>query len=204
MPAWKDVPPELIAECRYLYEETLTPTHEIGARMGLSRTAFYLRVQRWNWQPRRYRHSLAEDFSIASKPDAQSTLQGTMAVSPMDEAAADKVSPEQRPPVATRVSEIVHGQLDLIACIQKQAWPAQPAQAERSARIAALINRSVVEIIAATKSDDEASSDEADDDALPSDPDELRRELAQRIRQFIADRRSSGRGIPDESRGEEA
>src|SRR3990172_4882021 len=119
-----------------------------------------------------------------------------MAVSPMDEAAADKISPEQRPPVATRVSEIVHGQLDLIACIQKQAWPAQPAQAERSARIAALINRSVVEIIAATKSDDEASSDEADDDALPSDLDELRRELAQRIRQFIEDRRSSGRGIP--------
>ncbi len=35
MPARKHVAPELIAEGKYLYEQTLVPTDEIGARMGL-------------------------------------------------------------------------------------------------------------------------------------------------------------------------
>ena len=59
MPARKQVAPERIAEGKFLYEQTLTPTAEIGKRMGLSRTAFYMRVKEWGWTQRRYSHGLA-------------------------------------------------------------------------------------------------------------------------------------------------
>ena len=40
MVARKVVSPELLAEGKSLYEETLTPVHEIWTRMGLSRRVF--------------------------------------------------------------------------------------------------------------------------------------------------------------------
>jgi len=68
MPARIEVAPELIAEGKHLYEETLIPTDEIGARMGLSRSAFYLRVKEWKWKRRRYSTGIAEDAAKTSEP----------------------------------------------------------------------------------------------------------------------------------------
>ena len=68
MPAWKQVAPELIAEGKYLYEQTLMPTDEIGARMGLSRSAFYLRVKEWKWKRRRYSSGEVDDAAAPRAP----------------------------------------------------------------------------------------------------------------------------------------
>ena len=54
MPPRIDLPPELLAEGKYLYEETLTPISEICRRMGFSRSAFYVRRDEGGWVRRRY------------------------------------------------------------------------------------------------------------------------------------------------------
>ncbi|MBI2715240.1 MAG: hypothetical protein HYX37_12425 [Rhizobiales bacterium] len=197
MPAWKDVPPELIAECKYLYEETLTPTHEIGAKMGLSRSAFYLRVRDWNWQSRRYRRGLVEDVGAPANTGLHFPPQTEMAESSVQAEAVQDGAPEARPVLAVRISKAVHQQIDLIDCIQKLAWPSHSAQAERSARIVAIVNKSLIEIAATTKSDKETPQDAADDDPVPRDIDEFRNELARRIRGLIEARRVGGGGGDD-------
>jgi hypothetical protein len=70
MPAKTHVAPELIAEGKYLYENTLMPIHKIGAKMGLSRTAFYLRVKEWGWTPRRYSSGGASEAQFAAPETA--------------------------------------------------------------------------------------------------------------------------------------
>jgi len=53
MVAKKQFAPELIAEAKRLYEQTLAPVRDIAAMLGLSRTAFHKRVKEWTWRGRR-------------------------------------------------------------------------------------------------------------------------------------------------------
>jgi hypothetical protein len=50
----KEIAPELMAQGRQLYENTLTPTRDIAAKMGLSRTTLDARIAEWKWQRRQY------------------------------------------------------------------------------------------------------------------------------------------------------
>ena len=44
-----EIAPELVAEGRRLYEQTLTPMHYIAAMMGISRRTLENRIREWNW-----------------------------------------------------------------------------------------------------------------------------------------------------------
>jgi len=170
MPARIEVAPELIAEGKQLYEETLLPTDEIGARMGLSRSAFYLRVKEWKWKRRRYSTGIAEDAAKTSAPPAAPDTSAT---------------PPAEPPLtfAERLQRVLDGELAVIERTLKVMGPANNAEAERTARILAAISRTVQEI--QTTAEGQMSSDDADDDAVPGDIDEFRETLARRIRGFI-------------------
>ena len=50
----KEIAPELMAQGRQLYENTLTPTRDIATKMGLSRTTLDNRIAEWKWQRRKY------------------------------------------------------------------------------------------------------------------------------------------------------
>jgi AcrR family transcriptional regulator len=181
MPARIEIAPELIAEGKYLYEETLTPTDEIGARMGLSRSAFYLRVKEWKWKRRRYSSGIAGDAAVPSTPVAV--------------ARDTSATPPAEPPLAfaERLRRVLDGELAVIERTLKVLGPASNAEAERTTRILAAISRTVQEIQASAEG--QASSDETDDDAVPGDIDEFREALARRLQGFIDARRGrSGSG----------
>ena len=187
MPARIEVAPELIAEGKYLYEETLIPTDEIGARMGLSRSAFYLRVKEWKWKRRRYSTGIAEDAVKASVPPAMPDTSAT---------------PPAEPPLAfaERLQRVLDGELAVIERTLKVLGPASNAEAERTTRILAAISRTVQEIQASAEG--QTSSDEADDDAVPGDIDEFRETLARRIRGFIEARTGNAGGGDGGSAGD--
>jgi hypothetical protein len=178
MSARKDVAPELIAEGKYLYENTLMPIHKIGAKMGLSRTAFYMRVREWGWTPRRYSWSEAGAMRFAV-PEAEATPAP-------DESAKDL-------PFAQRLQRVLDGELAVIERTLKVMGPASNAEAERTARILAAISRTVQEI--QTSAEGQTLSDDTDDDDVPGDIDEFREELARRIHALVdAEQRRTGEG----------
>ncbi|MDO8877388.1 MAG: hypothetical protein Q8M24_21625 [Pseudolabrys sp.] len=210
MPPRKQVAPERIAEGKYLYEETLTPTDEIGKRMGLSRSAFYLRVKEWGWTQRRYSHGLGEENAapILPPPPPAVVLPAADAEPPAaapetTSVAAPSEEPSDEPAGAfelrarnyARACAAVGRQIAIIEGIQTTLMPVQPPQAERSARVLATLNRTLLEITEATKPESVDADDADDDDAIPQDIDEFREQLARRIRGLVdAERREQGPG----------
>jgi hypothetical protein len=200
MPPRKQVAPERIAEGKFLYEETLTPTDEIGKRMGLSRSAFYLRVKEWGWKQRRYSHGLGDDAGAPILPQPPPVVVNPPVL--RDEFAslgAANCEPadafDVRARNYARVCAAVGRQIAIIEGIQATLMPTQPAQAERSARVLALLNKSLLEIAETTKPDTNAEIDDADDDTIPGDIDEFRRQLARRISGLVdVARRHEGLG----------
>jgi len=191
MPARKHVAPELIAEGKYLYEETLTPTDEIGARMGLSRSAFYLRVKEWKWKRRRYSSGGIEAGQAAA---VSATAASAPVIAPE---AAEKLPAD--PPVAfsERLRRVIDAQMQVAERTLKVLGPASSAEAERTSRILALVSRTVQEITATAQG--RLPADETDNDAVPIDIDEFRNELARRIRSFVDARRNRSGGVRNDA-----
>jgi len=187
MPARIEVAPELIAEGKYLYEETLMPTDEIGARMGLSRSAFYLRVKEWKWKRRRYSSGIAGDTALPSVPVA---------------AAPTPDEPAECLPFAQRLQRVLDGELAVIERTLKVLGPASNAEAERTTRILAAISRTVQEIQATAEG--QTPADETDDDAVPGDIDEFRETLARRINALVdAEQGRTGESVDTDRAGNE-
>lgn len=201
MPARKHVAPDLIAEGKYLYEQTLVPTDEIGARMGLSRSAFYLRVKEWGWQTRRYSSGLVEDALAVPVNVAAPAVETGEADAEARLPVVVKVTRDSRAALYARVYRAAEAQMDTLERVQKSLQPTQPAQAERTARVTATLNKTLLEIAALARPDEGAPPDEADDDPVPRDIDEFRRELARRIRGFVESRRNRAAGFSSESEG---
>jgi hypothetical protein len=201
MAARKEIAPELLAEGKYLYEHTLTSVEEIAARMEISRSTLYVRLRAWGWQRRRYSPSAAADgdrraesncaAAVASRGPAEE-----MYVEP-DRSSADDASPvtvEKRAALFARAFRAAELQMDSIETAMKQLC-ATPAPFERTARALAMLNRSLRDILTLTKADEMTPADEADDDAIPRDMDEFRRELARRIQQLVdVERRRESEG----------
>ena len=194
MPARKQVAPELIAEGKYLYEETLTPTDQIGARMGLSRSAFYLRVKELKWQRRRYSSEIADD-SGKNLPaiGAAAVVQNIPATGETALDEAKPILPEQRAELYARIYRASLLQMDSIEAVQRTLRPTQAAQSERTVRIAAAINKMLIEIAALNKSNEMTPANETTDEPVSRNIDEFRNELARRIRGIIEAQRAERR-----------
>lgn len=196
MPAKKHVAPELIAEGKFLYEETLTSTDDIGARMGLSRSAFYLRVKEWKWKRRRYSSGISEDSGEPILPAAGATplAENIAQISATAPAITGSITPARRAALYARLYRAAELQMDTVECVQQTLRPTHAAQSERTVRIMAAVNKTLLEIAAITNPDKAAPSDEADDDPIPRDIDEIRNELARRIHALI-DAQSGVEGV---------
>jgi len=193
MPARIDLPPEVLAEGRYLYEDTLTPISEICRKMGVSRCAFYARRDEGAWVRRRY-SSIAGNAGLPPAPNP----------APEDPPAENGGSnsatanpPRREPPLALaiRVYDAVQRQMDTIETIQKTLRPTQEIQSERTVRILSALNRALREIAMIAKTDQTTFADAADTDPVPNDLDQFRRELARRIEGLVdAERGGAGEG----------
>lgn len=195
------IAPELIAEGKRLYEQTLTSMADIAALLGISTRTLENRAREWNWRPRRTSgrpvellHAMRGAALAASTDPAQ------------QETNSEPVSPQRRTAIAERIQDVVERHLAAVEKVLAVLGPDEPAEAERTARTLAGLSRTLREV-AALNQPEQAPPDETDDDSLPSDIDAFRNELARRINALIdARERDAGGGAdrtgaePDEGR----
>lgn len=182
MPPRKEIAPELAAQARQLYEQTLTPVYEIGAHMGVSRSVFYARVKEWGWTRRRY--STGDD----GLPGVSADLGGADAAETATAAPDAPITPERRAALRARLFRAAELTMTAIERMLRTLNPNDVAQSERTARITATLNRSLREV-ATIVTPDAVSTDDSARDQVPRDIDELRSELARRINAFVDSRR---------------
>jgi hypothetical protein len=107
------------------------------------------------------------------------------------------VSPQQRHALALGIHASVQNHLAAVQRVLDVLRPADHAEAESTARTLAALSQSLRDVAALNVSNPVTTPDEADDDPIPRDIDEFRRELARRIRGFIEARSAGAAGIPD-------
>ena len=193
MVAKKEIAPELLAEARRLYEQTLAPVGDIADMIGLSRSALYERVREGGWRSRR----AGPTFSVTrAVSDGMRAPRAATAARAHDEAVAETaepVTPQERMAIARRIMNTVEREMDAIERILVTITPADQLEAEHGARTLASLSRTLREIAALNKPDDETPQDDADaDDEFPQDIDEFREELARRINELVDARRQRG------------
>lgn len=140
MPARIEIAPELLAEGRDLYENSLTSVEEIAARMKISRSTLYARMREGNWQRRRYSPSAAADaapVAATAVPGHASAVADGPSVEEKryepDQMPADEVTIEKRAALFARAFRAAELQMDSIEAAMKQLC-ATPAPFERTAR----------------------------------------------------------------------
>ena len=187
------IAPERIADGKRLYELTLTPVPDIAAMMGISRKTLERRVREWGWTPRSAPR-FATDRALAVMASTDAVVNAGPPA-----AACNPVSPEARSALAARIHGIVEQGLDAVERVLTKVGPADEGGAERSARTLAAVTRTLHEMAAFTKPDEVTPPYDADDDdPVPRDIEEFRRELARRIRGFIEARRNGASRLRDE------
>lgn len=116
----------------------------------------------------------ARASSRARKP-APSSSSGDAAIEP------PPTAPET---LARRVQLVVERELDAIETVLNAIGPADPTEAERAARTLASLARALKEVMRLTAPEESCDAD--DEDPIPRDLDEFRRELARRLEALAA------------------
>ncbi len=197
----KTFTPEQIDAARRLYENHRTAVDDVAASLGITRGTLKSRIEEWGWPERR-----------ACAPARPATKTGRSRKAPPArrrrvtlEAAQKKPRAQPRPPspsiapprttpeaLAARVQRVVERELDAIDSVLSVLGVADSADAERSARTLASLARALTEVMRLTAP--EQTPDPDDDDAMPRDLDEFRRELARRIEALAADAEAAAPG----------
>jgi hypothetical protein len=213
----KDIPPALVKQLRYEYEETNTPVDELAARAGMTRKPFYKRVHERGWSMRFPGRGGANHSSplstfegkgeAAAKARCRKPSPGPARLDSAQSDSAKADSPERKaadanppapatlaaPPLdrsalAARIQRSIERELDAIERVLDLLQPQNGNEAERAARTLAALARTLREV--ATLDSDPAAEADPDDDAGPRDMDEFRRDLARQIESIIAERES--------------
>jgi hypothetical protein len=192
------IAPERIADGKRLYEMTLTPVPDIAAMMGISRKTLERRIHEWGWTLRSAPRLATERVLAAMAPT------GAVVNAEPKAAVAVSLSPVTRTALAARIHGIVEQGLDAVERVLSKVGPADESGAKRSARTLAAVARTLQEMAALTKPEAEVMppDDADDDDPIPRDINEFRRELARRIRGFIEARRLGAGRILDQRESE--
>ncbi len=199
----KQLAPELLTEAKRLYEQTLAPVDDIAGMLGLSRSNFYKRVREGGWRGRRAKIGTFQ-FARALSGSAVVAMTAEPAEQPRAEFVVngDPPSPQQRMALALRIQRVVEHEMDAVERIVKNITPSDQIEAEHGARTLASVARTLREIQALNRAENETQPDAADDDPIPRDINEFRRELARRIRGFIEARRPGADRISDQRESE--
>ena len=124
---------------------------------------------------------------VAKKAIAPELLAEAKRLEPAGAAATD-ITQQQRLAIAQRIMTTVEREMDAIERILQTITPADPLEAEHGARTLASLSRTLRDIAALNRPDEETPHDDTDDDddPVPDDIDEFRNELARRIEALIA------------------
>lgn len=194
----RSVSPEALEEARRLYERTNVPVQQVADLLGISKSTFNLRRQRWGWTPRMARipgaaapradltpqdltsqDLLTDDPPVAGPPPVTGTLGA---------AAPAEAAPASRGDLINRLVRRIEGEiaaLERLVALAGLAVAARPeasqADSERAARTLAILVRSLRELAALDREQPDGSDDDADRDA-----DAFRRELGRTLERVLA------------------
>lgn len=191
-----EIAPEVVAEGKRLYEQTLTPLRDVSAMMGISRRTLENRIREWNWTRRR---------TPAHPIDLHHAMRGAIIAAATQEGATGgeslaAVTPQQKFALALRIQEGVEQGLAAVKRVLDKIDPAKPDETERSARALANISHTLRELAAIVQPEPVTPpAHETNNDPVPRDIDEFREALAIRIEAFVAARRAADDGgvLPD-------
>lgn len=187
-----EIPPELKAEGRRLYEQTATPLAEIAAMMGISRDTLRNRIREWSWTRRHH---------PSSKLDLVKAVRGAAAAAVTAPKRPGQpplpLTPERRAELAARIVDIVDEQMNAVRRVLATVNPKDQAEGEHGTRMLASLAVTLRESAAILHLDQMTAPDAADDDPVPRDIDEFRNELARRIRGFIEAERNRDGEVSD-------
>jgi hypothetical protein len=198
---------ETIAAARRLYDEEASSLDDVAALLGIARTTLKARIKEWDWPARRA--AGAQSFGEARaagkrggkphasprRPQAASTPQPKRP-RPRTHPQVDVQAQGREPNVATektqatpealaqRIQRVVERQLAAIDRVLGAIGASDSAEAERSARTLASLARALKEVMRLTAPEEARDAD--DDDPMPRDLDDFRRELARRLEALAA------------------
>jgi hypothetical protein len=185
----KPLTAELIAEARRLYERTNVPVADICLMLGIGSPTFYRRVAEWKWRKR------LERIPVHEPPPPRLSADPAVPAAAV-EAADDGAS------LVVRLQRTAEREIAAIEQVLAKFGPnsGHIGDAERAARTLASLARTLREIdLLKSPAPDSANSDDDDnDDRIPRDLDELRREVSRRLDRLVADAKAA---CPDEREG---
>lgn len=202
-----DLSDETWALIRHAYEHTDQPVEDICRAYGISSGTLRDRMRRWHWTRRRPPVPAAgpppvppvEAAPVAMLPVAMPPPDDTPPhadAPPMAPAFAPTtpspplLTPTAPEPLAARVRGAMACVLPAIETIVSRlaAGTLHPREQERAARALTALTRTLRELNGLSGGLPQPAAAAPDDDPVPRDMDEFRRELARRIRAFVADR----------------
>jgi hypothetical protein len=168
MPALKRTfTPEQIARGRFLYEQTFTPMDDIAGALNISRATLRSRVKEWGWTKR------ANDPYAARRGEPPQTA-----------ASGYPSLAEERIALVKRLQSAVNKELSALESMTPGTDSAAPSEGDKRARMLASLTRTLREMTRLEPPPAQAES--IDDDTVPRDLDELRRELCRRLEALVA------------------
>ncbi len=186
--AKKTFTPEQIEAARLLYENPQTPLPEVAASLKITRRTLEARIAEWGWPPRAASprnggRARSKSSGRVARQTHTARKQPKSKARPQPDAA--KRPRSSRETLAVRVQRVVERELDAIDSILSVLGAADSAEAERSARTLASLARALKEVMRLAAPEQAPDPDE--DDPMPRDLDEFRRELARRIEALAAE-----------------
>ena len=187
--AKKTFTPEQIEAARRLYENPQTPLDEVAASLKITRRTLEARIAEWGWPPRAALSPRNGGRARNRSSGRRAKRNGTARKQPKSN-ARPRPDTTRRPvgsreALAVRVQRVVERELDAIDSILSVLGAADSAEAERSARTLASLVRALKEVMRLAAP--EQASDPDEDDPMPRNLDEFRRELARRIEALAAE-----------------
>ncbi|WP_421696863.1 hypothetical protein [Ancylobacter sp.] len=199
----RSVSPEALEEARRLYERTNVPVQQVADLLGISKSTFNLRRQRWGWTPRMARIPGAPAPRADPPPQdlppqdltPQDPLAGDLPASGPPPATGTAAAPAPAEAVPASRGELINrlvrriereiAALERLVALAGLAVAARPeasqADSERAARTLAILVRSLRELAALDREQPDGSDDDADRDA-----DAFRRELGRTLERVLA------------------
>ena len=189
----RSVSPEALEEARRLYERTNVPVQQVADLLGISKSTFNLRRQRWGWTPRMARIPGAPVPLVDPLPQDTPSHHETPGDPPPAAVAGRAAVPAEAAPASrgelinrlVRRIEREIAALERLVALAGLAVAARPeasqADSERAARTLAILVRSLRELAALDREQPDGSDDDADRDA-----DAFRRELGRTLERVLA------------------
>jgi hypothetical protein len=178
------IPPELAAKGKYLFEETTTWRKDIAVVMGISADTLRRRSIEWGWKERPRKSDV-----LASR-----TAGGARFAARQHHASAgDPAAAARRRAVASRIMAMLEDELARIETTFREAGV--PAGGAFDNRIRAIlgVTKALREVELMTKPDEVILPDAADTDT-PRNIDEFRDALARRIESFVTAQQNTDGG----------